>query len=98
MPRVSVVSGGSALYEELLRACVYDAARRQQVLAGTNTATFAAWTLYRSVTALAMRFGAHSEALRMWIRHRRKGGFINRMRELGGLAAIDCRNRGKGDN
>ena len=82
-------TGGSALYEELLRACVHDTARTQRALAKTSTAGFAAWRLYRSVTALAVRFGMHPEALRMWIRHRSKGGFINRVRTLGGLPPVD---------
>jgi hypothetical protein len=88
-------TGGSALYEELLRACVHDSARTQRVLARTSTAGFAAWRLYRSVTALAMRFGIHPEALRMWVRHRRRGGFINQVRKLGGLPPVDFHRREK---
>jgi GT2 family glycosyltransferase len=84
-----VQRGGERLLVELLRAGVHDAAKRQRVLAQTSAAFFALWRLHRCVSAVSLRLGIHPNALRMWLQHRRRGGFINRVRRATGLPAVD---------
>ena len=88
-----VQRGGERLVAELLRAGVHDAAKRQRVLAQTSTTFFGLWRLHRYVSAVSLRLGIHPNALRMWLQHRRPGGFINRVRRATGLPAVDFRAR-----
>ena len=94
-----VQRGDEGLVSELLRACVHDAAKRQRVFAQTSVPFFALWRLHRRVSALCLRMGIHPNALRMWLKYRRRGGFINQVRRATGLPAIDfsARDKGRGE-
>jgi hypothetical protein len=45
---------------------------------------------------LAQRLGFHPNALKVWLQYRRRGGFVNAVRQGAGLAKIDFRERSKG--
>ena len=85
--------GGERLFAELLRAGVHDCARKQRERAETSAAFFAAWRLYRHVSLLAQRFGFHPNALKVWLQYRRRGGYVNSVRQSAGLSKIDFRGR-----
>ena len=86
-------AGGERLFVELLRAGVHECARKQRERAATSAAYFAVWRLYRCISLLAQRFGFHPNALKVWLQYRRRGGFVNSVRQSAGLAKIDFRER-----
>ena len=88
-----VQRGGERLVAELLRAGVHDAAKRQRVLAQTSTTVLRPVAVTPLRLCGVLRLGIHPNALRMWLQHRRPGGFINRVRRATGLPAVDFRAR-----
>ena len=84
-----VRGGDERLFPELLRASVHDAAKT----ARTSVARFALRRLHRHVSSFALRFGIHPHAPRMWLRYRKRGGFVNYVRQETGLPAVDFRAR-----
>jgi glycosyltransferase involved in cell wall biosynthesis len=88
-----VDAGGEALFLELMRAGVHDAAARNEM----PLARFVLVRWYRRVSSLALRlFGLHPHVPIMWLRYGlRRGGLVNRARQIAGLPHIDFRMREK---
>lgn len=84
-----------ALYAELLRASVQDAAR----MARMSAPFFMLKRLYARIARLGLRlFGIHPQMLLMLIRYcGRRGALVNHARRVAGLPAIDFQTRDKSD-
>lgn len=86
----------AALLLDLLGATLEEPARQLRALENTSTARYALGRLQRLLKGLIRRAGWHPEAWKLWLKHRRRGGFINDVRRKAGLAPIDFVRRERG--